>query len=113
MHQRTTIAAALTAALALSTTVFAAPVTTEGTATGRHGDLTVAVTFDGGKIRKIDIVKESENPILAGKVYTEMRDAMVAANSVEVDAVLNQQANTSGSTPAKKAASFEVAYFLM
>lgn len=87
MHQRTTIAAALTAALALSTTVFAAPVTTEGTATGRHGDLTVAVTFDGGKIRKIDIVKESENPILAGKVYTEMRDAMVAANSVEVDAV--------------------------
>ena len=48
MHQRTTIAAALTAALALSTTVFAAPVTTEGTATGRHGDLTVAVTFDGG-----------------------------------------------------------------
>ena len=27
--------------------------------------------------------------------------------------LLNQQANTSGSTPAKKAASFEVAYFLM
>ena len=27
--------------------------------------------------------------------------------------ILNQQANTSGSTPAKKAASFEVAYFLM
>ena len=31
----------------------------------------------------------------------------------DVGQVLNQQANTSGSTPAKKAASFEVAYFLM
>ena len=43
----------------------AAPVTTEGTGIGKHGDVTVAVTFDNGKIQNIKVVKEQENPVLA------------------------------------------------
>lgn len=52
-------------ALALCGTAFAAPVTTEGTGVGKHGDVTVAVTFDGGKITAIDVKSSLENPILA------------------------------------------------
>ena len=43
-------AAALLAAGTLSASVFAAPTTVEGTGVGKHGDITVAVTFDAGKI---------------------------------------------------------------
>ena len=35
----------------------AAPVTTEGTGVGKHGDVTVAVTFDNGRIQNIKVVK--------------------------------------------------------
>lgn len=50
----------------------AAPVTTEGTGVGKHGDVTVAVTFDNGRIQNIKVVKEQENPVLAKKVYTDL-----------------------------------------
>lgn len=46
---------------------FAAPVTTQGVGVGKHGDIQVAVTFDNGKIQKIDILKNAENPVLAKK----------------------------------------------
>ena len=46
-------AAALLAAGTLSASVFAAPVTAEGTGVGKHGDITVAVTFDAGKIQHL------------------------------------------------------------
>ena len=78
---------ALGAALALSVSAIAAPVTTEGTAVGKHGDLTVAVTFDNGKIQDIKIVKSAENPILAGEVFTTQLEAVKAANSVELDTI--------------------------
>lgn len=46
-----------------------------------------AVTFDGGRIQAIDIRKSNENPILAGKVFTEMKDAMIKHNTADIDAV--------------------------
>ena len=63
---------------ALIATVFAggamaAAVTTEGTGVGKHGDVTVAVTFDGGKITDIKVVKEQENKVLARGVYTDLK----------------------------------------
>lgn len=61
-----TIAAAL-AFGAASTTLFATPITTEGVGVGKHGDIRVAVTFDNGKIQKIDILKNAENPVLSKK----------------------------------------------
>ena len=71
----------------LSIPAMAAPVTTEGTGVGKHGDVIAAVTFDGGRIQAIDIRKSNENPILAGKVFTEMKDAMIKHNTADIDAV--------------------------
>ncbi len=74
-------------ALLLSSSAFAAPITTEGTAVGKHGDLTVAVTFDNNKIQDIRIVKSAENPILAGEVFTTQLEAVKASNSVDIDTI--------------------------
>ena len=80
-------AAALLAAGTLSASVFAAPATVEGTGVGKHGDITVAVTFDAGKIQDIKIVKNAENPILAKKVFTDLKDQVVALSSTDVDLI--------------------------
>ena len=61
--------------------------TAEGTGVGKHGDITVAVTFDAGKIQDIKIVKNAENPILAKKVFTDLKDQVVALSSTDVDLV--------------------------
>jgi len=58
-----------------------------GTGVGKHGDITVAVTFDAGKIQDIKIVKNAENPILAKKVFTDLKDQVVALSSTDVDLV--------------------------
>ena len=71
----------------LSIPAMAAPVTTEGAGVGKHGDITVAVTFDAGKIQDIKIVKNAENPILAKKVFTDLKDQVVALSSTDVDLV--------------------------
>ena len=65
----------------------AAPVTTQGTGVGKHGDVTVAVTFDGGKIKDIKVVKQQENPVLAAKVFTDLKQHVIDTNSVELDAI--------------------------
>ena len=44
---------------------------------GLERDITVAVTFDAGKIQDIKIVKNAENPILAKKVFTDLKDQVV------------------------------------
>jgi len=80
-------AAALLAAGTLSASVFAAPVTAEGTGVGKHGDITVAVTFDAGKIQDIKIVKNAENPILAKKVFTDLKDQVVALSKADKKAL--------------------------
>ena len=80
-------ATAMLVAGTLSASLMAAPVTTEGTGVGKHGDITVAVTFDNGKIQDIKVVKTAENPILAQKVFTELKDEIVAQNSTELDMI--------------------------
>lgn len=80
-------AAAMLVAGTLSASLMAAPVTTEGTGVGKHGDITVAVIFDNGKIQDIKVVKTAENPILAQKVFTEFKDEIVAQNSTELDMI--------------------------
>ena len=87
LRQHALLAGALLASFSFSAASFAAPVVQEGTGVGKHGDVTVAVTFDNGRIQKIDLVKEQENPVLAKRVYTDLKDQIVATNSVELDAV--------------------------
>lgn len=65
--------------------LFAAPITTEGTGIGKHGEISVAVTFDDGRIQDVKILKEKENPILAKPVYTDLKAAVIDANSINVD----------------------------
>lgn len=72
---------------AFAAAVSAAPVTTQGTGVGKHGDVTVAVTFDSGKIKDIKIVKQQENPVLAAKVFTDLKQNVIDTNSVQLDAI--------------------------
>ena len=86
---KTTKIAVLLAALALGTTSFAQAkaVTEEGTGVGKHGDITVAVTIDDARIQSIKILKTHENPVLAKKVFTDLKDDVIAANSTDVDMI--------------------------
>ena len=92
----------------LSIPAMAAPVTTEGAGVGKHGDVIAAVTFDGGRIQAIDIRKSNENPILAGKVFTEMKDAMIKHNTADIDAVTGATVSSDTLRNAVKEAAGEV-----
>ena len=80
-------AVAMVFAAGFAAASMAAPVTAEGTGVGKNGDITVAVTFDAGKIQDIKIVKNAENPILAKKVFTDLKDQVVALSSTDVDLI--------------------------
>lgn len=80
-------AVAMVFAAGFAAASMAAPTTVEGTGVGKHGDITVAVTFDAGKIQNIEVVKSAENPILAKKVFTELKDEVVALSSTDVDLI--------------------------
>ena len=80
-------AVAMVFAVGFAAASMAAPVTAEGTGVGKHGDITVAVTFDAGKIQDIKIVKNAENPILAKKVFTDLKDQVVALSCTDVDLI--------------------------
>lgn len=86
----------------MSAAAVAAPVTTQGTGVGKHGDMTVAVTFDNGRIQAIEIVKEAENPVLAKKVYTDLKAAVIASNSADLDAISGATFSSKGFLDAVK-----------
>lgn len=89
-------AAAMVVAGTLSASLFAAPVTMEGTGVGKHGDITVAVTFDNGKIQDIKVVKSAENPVLAAKVFSEFKDDVIAQSSTDLDMISGATFSTKG-----------------
>ena len=80
----------------------AAAVTAEGTGVGKHGDVTVAVTFDGGKITDIKVVKEQENKVLARGVYTDLKDQVIATNSADLDVISGATFSSKGFLDAVK-----------
>ena len=86
----------------MSAAAVAVPVTTQGTGVGKHGDMTVAVTFDNGRIQAIEIVKEAENPVLAKKVYTDLKAAVIASNSADLDAISGATFSSKGFLDAVK-----------
>jgi urocanate reductase len=101
-------AAALLAFGTASAALLAAPVTTQGTGVGKDGDITVAVTFDNGKIQDIKVLKNAENPMLAKKVFTDLKDQVVTTNSVDLDVISGATFSSKGflaavSDAAKKA----------
>ena len=86
----------------MSAAAVAAPVTTQGTGVGKHGDMTVAVTIDNGRIQAIEIVKEAENPVLAKKVYTDLKAAVITSNSADLDAISGATFSSKGFLDAVK-----------
>lgn len=86
----------------MSAAAVAAPVTTQGTGVGKHGDMTVAVTFDNGRIQAIEIVKEAENPVLSQKVYTDLKAAVITSNSADLDAISGATFSSKGFLDAVK-----------
>ena len=95
----------LTAATLMAFVAFsasAAPVTQEGTGIGKHGDVTVAVTFNAGKIQSIKVVKEQENPVLSKEVFTTLKDRIIETNSADVDIISGATFSSKGLLDAVK-----------
>lgn len=60
--------------------------TLTGEADGFGGKLTVTVEKDGDTITAVEVTENSETPAIAGEALTAIPEAIVAANSTDVDA---------------------------
>ena len=60
------------------------------------GEIKVKVTMDGDKIAKIEVLSNNETPVFFEKVNPSLLDAMVAANSTEVDTVAGATCSSKG-----------------
>ena len=69
--------------------LFAAPKagTYTASAVGRNGEIVVEVTFEGGKITQVNIVRQQETVGIADAALAEIPKAIVASQKVNVDAV--------------------------
>ena len=82
----------------------AATVTTTGTGVGKDGDIKVQVTFDANKIQSIKVLSQNENPVLAEKVFTDLKDNVVKTNSTDLDAISGATFSSKGFLAAVKGA---------
>ena len=60
------------------------------------GEIKVKVTMDGDKIAKIEVLSHGETPAFFEKVNPSLLDAMVAANSADVDTVAGATCSSKG-----------------
>jgi len=60
-----------------------------GTGSTSRGEMKVKVTMDGDKIAKIEILESSETPGIRDKAFETIPQAIIDAQSVEVDTVTN------------------------
>lgn len=74
----------------------------EGIGTGKHGEIKVTVSIKDAKITKIDIIKQSENKVLADKVYKELSNNIISKNSADIDVVSGATATSEGYLEAVK-----------
>lgn len=61
--------------------------TYEATVDGQEGPMTVSVTIAGGKIAAVNVVENHETSSVGGPALESIPDAIVAANSLDVDSV--------------------------
>lgn len=76
--------------------------TVEGTGAGKHGDIKVAVTFAGEKIKDIKIKDQKENEVLSEPVYKELKNTILSQNSADVDVISGSTATSEGYLAAVK-----------
>ena len=74
----------------------------EGVGTGKHGEIKVAVTITDAKITNIEVVEQGENKGLSDSVYDELKEAIIAQNSADVDIVSGASATSEGYLEAVK-----------
>lgn len=75
-----------------------------GIGNGRNGPIKVNVTISNGKIEKIDIVEEEETPGMADPALSQIPDAIIKAQSVDVDTVAGATVTSEGIKEAVAAA---------
>ncbi len=73
-----------------------------GEGKGNNGTVKVKVTMDGDKIAKIEVLEHVEDGWAFDKAYPAVTDAMIAANSAEVDAVAGATNSSNGLIAAVK-----------
>ena len=54
---------------------------------GMGGEIVVKVAMDGGAIAGIEVLKQAETPDIGGKALESLPDAVVEAQSTDIDAV--------------------------
>ena len=74
----------------------------EGVGNGKHGEIKVAVTITDEKITNIEVVEQGENKGLSDSVYDELKEAIIAQNSADVDIVSGASATSEGYLEAVK-----------
>ncbi len=67
-----------------------------GKGTGMGGEIIVKVTMDGDKIAAVEVVKQTETVGIADKALSAIPQAIVAANSPDVDAVSGATMTSNG-----------------
>lgn len=75
-----------------------------GIGNGRNGPIKVNVTISNGKIAKIDIVEDEETPGMADPAFMQIPDAIIKAQSVDVDVAAGATITSEGIKEAVAAA---------
>ena len=83
---------ALVMLMSIATGALAADGVFTGTANGMMGPITVNVTVENDVITKVEVVSHGETPGISDPAITGIPEAIVNANSVEVDAVAGVEA---------------------
>lgn len=61
--------------------------TFSGSAAGMGGDVVVSVTIEGGTIKAVDVTEQQETPGISDPALAQLPDAIVKAQSTQVDSV--------------------------
>lgn len=73
-----------------------APGSYEGTGKGHKGDIRVLVTVGADRIEKIQVLESSETEMIGDAAFSELADAIVSSNSLDVDAVSGASGSSAG-----------------
>jgi len=73
-----------------------APGSYEGVGKGHKGDIRVLVTVAADRIEKIQVLESSETDMIGDAAFTELGDAIVRSNSLDVDAVSGASGSSAG-----------------
>lgn len=92
----TVLTTAVAATFAMGSMAAVKDGTFEGTAAGHGGPITVAVTFQSGKIANVKVVKATETAGVSDPALAQLPAAITKANSVKVDGVSGASETSKG-----------------